>query len=328
MKNLLINKFDRILQKKATLFVALVIMPFMVIVAIFFSGHSATKELIGYLGTDEDRLPTCEQFTVAPISEMPTLSQMAEGTYAAVVSKDNDGNYVVTSLKSDTDIDAIKTLFVTGELPADYKGEDVKRQERGIGTNILGFITMLILIQSVALTGLYPEDRGSGMFRRIMTTATNTRSYLLAQLVFTFISLYVPTYIAIILAKFCLGAELGYSLGMLAVLLLILTLFATGFALFISTILDRNINLVTSGVSIVTCILAGCFIPLSPGNKILTSICNALPQKAYMDIVHGIEFGGSFANYGGELLYLLAFTLLFFIVAVSLVKVRTAKGIY
>lgn len=326
---LLKNKLDRILQKKAIIFVAVVLIPLMVIIAIFMSRSSGVKETIGYIGAETDSLPECEQFTVVSISETPAFSQLVDGTYAAVVSKDKDGDYIVKSLKSDTDIDAIKMLFVTGELPTDYKGEDVKREERGIGTNILGFITMLIIIQCAAITGLYPEDRSLGMFRRIMTTAANTGSYLSAQLVFTFACVYVPTYAAILLAKLCFGLELGYSLGMLSLLLMILTLFATAFALFISTVLNRNINLVTSGISIVTCILAGCFVPLSSsGNKILTAIGSILPQSAYMDMVHGIEFGGHFADYSEELLYILICTGLFFVISFALVRTKISKGVY
>lgn len=329
MISLLKNKLDRIIQKKAIVFVAVVLMPLMMILAVFMSKSSGIKETIGYVGAGADRLPVCEQFTIVPISEMPALSQMADGTYAAVVSKAMDGDYIITSLKSNTDIDAIKTLFVTGKLPPDYKGEDVKRQERGIGTNILGFITMLIIIQCAAVTGLYPEDRSLGLFRRIMTTAANTGAYLSAQLVFTFASVYVPTFAAILLAKLCLGLELGYSLGILALLLMILTLFATAFALFLSTVLDRNIGLATSGISIVTCILAGCFVPLSAsGNKILTGIGSILPQSAYMDMVHGIEFGGHFTDYGGELLYILICTGLFFAAAIALIKSKISKGNY
>lgn len=328
MKNLLLNKFDRILQKKAILSLALFIMPLMIILAIYLSGHSAAKELIGFLGTDIDDLPVCEQYTIVPVFKMPKLSQMAEGTYAAVVSKDNIGNYIVTTLKNNTDIEAIETLFTTGRLPSDYKGDDAKRKERGIGTNIIGFITMLIIIQGVALTTMYPEDRSSGILRRIMSSASNIYSYLCAQIIFTFVSLYVPTYLAIVLAKFCIGAELGYSLDMLAVLLLVITLLATAFAIFISTVLDRNIGLITSGISIITCILSGCFLPISTDNKVLATIRDVLPQKAYMDMVHGIEFGGRFSDYGWELFYLSVLTLLFFAVAISIIKTRISKGIY
>lgn len=328
MRGFLVNKFDRILQKKAIIILALIIIPVMIVFAISVSGQSAANELIGYLGNDTDDLPECAQFTVVSISEMPKLSQLVEGTYAAVVSKVVGGNYDITTLKSDADVEAIETLFVTGQLPADYKGDDAKREERGIGTNILGFITMILIIQGVALTTLYPEDRSTGIFRRIMSVKSQLRAYLCAQLLFTFVSLYVPTYIAIVVAKFCLGAAIGYSLGMLAMLLLIIALFATAFAIFISTILDRNINLVTSGISIITCILSGCFLAITSDNKILTWIIDVMPQKAYMDLVHGIEFGGSFTDYRGQLVYLLVLSLIFMITAVSIIKTRTEKGVY
>ncbi|MCP1103198.1 ABC-2 type transport system permease protein [Aequitasia blattaphilus] len=328
MRNLLQNKFERILQKKAILVLALIIMPLMIVLAIFFSGHSSIKEQIGYLGTDITNLPKCDQYTVVPISEMPKLSQMAEGMYAAVVSKDNHNKYTVTTLKSDTDSAAIETLFTTGQLPSNYKGDDAKRKERGTGTNILGFITMLIIIQGVALTTMYPEDRNLRTLRRIMSSSANIYSYLFAQIIFTFISLYLPTYVAIILAKRCFGAELGYSIDLLAVLLLIITLFATAFAIFISTVLDRNINLVTSGVTIITCVLSGCFLSISSDNVILMTICNALPQKVYMDIVHGVEFGGHFSDYGGELFYLFALSMLFYTITISVVATKTSKGAY
>lgn len=323
MISLLNNKFDRIMQKKAIVFVAIVLMPLMIIFAIFMSRSSGIQETIGYAGAEAESLPVSEQFTVVPVSETPALSQMADGTYAAVVSKDRIGNYIVTSLKNNKDIDAIQTLFITGKLPADYVGEDVKHEERGIGTNILGFITMLVIIQCAAITGLYPEDRNLGMLRRILMTSANTGSYLAAQLVFTFTSVYVPTYAAILLAKLCLGLELRYSLGEMALLLMILTLLATTFSLFISTVLNRNINLTTSGISIVTCTLAGCFVSLpSSGSKLLIAIESILPQSAYMVMVHGIEFGGHFMDYSRELLYILTCTGLFFVVAIALSRTK------
>lgn len=323
MISLLKNKLDRILQKKAIVFTAVVLMPLMILLAVFMSKSSGIKETVGYVGAGTSSLPICEQFNVVPIPEVPPLSQLINGTYAAVVSKATDGDYTVTSLKNSADSNAVKTLFVTGKLPSDYKGEDVKREERGIGTNILGFITMLILIQCTAITGLYPEDRSLGLFRRIMTTNASTGSYLLAQVIFTLAAVYVPTYGAILLAKLCFGLELGYSLGIMALLLLLLTLFGSAFALFISTLLDRTIGLVTSGISIVTCILAGCFVPLSSsGNKFLTAAGRSLPQNAYMNMVHGIEFGGHFMDYKGELLYILLCTGWFLLAALVLVYKR------
>jgi len=109
---------------------------------------------------------------------------------------------------------------------------------------------------------------------------------------------------------------------------LILALLSVAFALFISSVLDRNIGLVTSGISIVTCILAGCFAPLSSENIILTAVYTVLPQKSYMELVHGIEFGGSFADYKGELFYIFALSLLLLVIGTTVIKSQTSKGVY
>lgn len=165
------------------------------------------------------------------------------------------------------------------------------------------------------------------MLTGIYRIAKENSSYLSAQLIFTMVCLYVPTFAAICVIHFIFGANIGFTLEMIALLLLILTLFATAFALFISTVLDRNTNLVTSGVSIVTCILAGCFIPITANNPVITSICKAIPQTEYMNLVHGIEFGGHLHQYTGAIIYILLWTALFLLAGTITAKNKIGKGI-
>lgn len=328
MIKLLRNAFERIRQKKVVLIIAFMIMPLMVGVAIFFSSHSTSNEKIAYLGMDT--VPTFEynEFSIEVVTTMPTISQLVSGEYAAVIQKDVNGKYSVTTLKNSKDKAAIEVLFQTGKLPADYKSDDLKRQERGIATNIFGFITMLLLMQGVALTALYPEDRTNKTFQRIMTAPIGVDTYLASQLLFTFICLYVPTYGAILLFRIFFGISIGVSFGTMALLLFVLTLFATSFALFISSSLKRNINLVTSGISIVTCILAGCFIPLTTDNKVLTTIFKTLPQSTFMEMVHGLEFGRYFRAYSWSLYYLFLWSFFLWLGGIIITKKRIAKGTY
>lgn len=324
---LLKNEFERIKHKKPVLVIAFIVMPLLIAVAIFFSGHSATKETIAFLSQDSTVDLQSEQYEIKTVEKAPVLSQLVRGEYVAYVTKSEDGSYTVMSLKSENDKTAIQTLFQTGHFPAGYKSDDQKRQERGVGTNILGFITMLVLMQGGALTTLYPEDRVNKTFRRIMTSSVSVSNYLSAQLIFTMVCLYVPTFAAICVIHFIFGANIGFSLGMIALLLLILTLFATAFALFISTVLERNTNLVTSGVSIVTCILAGCFIPIAANNPVFSWICKAIPQTEYMNLVHGIEFGGCLNQYAGAIIYILLWTALLLLGGTLTAKNKIEKGI-
>lgn len=324
---LLKNAFERIKYKKPVLVIAFIVMPLLIAAAIFFSGRSAAKETIAFLSPDHTVDLQAQPYKIITVDQAPALSQLVEGEYAAYVTKSEDGSCTVMSLKSEQDKAAIQMFFQTGHFPAGYKSDDQKRQERGVGTNILGFIAMLALMQGVALTALYPEDRVNKTFCRVLTSPVSVNSYLTAQFLFTMICLYVPAFAAICVIHFIFGANIGFSMGMIALLLLILTLFATAFALYISTLLEENANLVTSGVSIVTCILAGCFIPIAVNNPVFSWICKAIPQTEYMNLVHGMEFGGHLNQYTGAIIYILLWTALLLLGAALTAKNKIEKGI-
>lgn len=328
MSIILKNNFERIKHHKAVLLMACVIMPFFICAAIFISNHSTSHEVIAVLDSTMSTNITCEQYSFYNIDQKPPLSALVDGTYAAYAEKQVDGTYLISTLKSQRDKEAIQTLLTSGQLPADYKNDDIKRSERGIGTNILGFITMLILMQGVALTTLYPEDRLNGTFRRILYAPCNEVQYLLAQFIFTIAGLYIPTYAAIAVIRGLFHIEIGFSMTEIAILLLLLTVFATAFALFIATIFDRSTNLIATGISVVTCIASGCFIETSVSNPLLTALFNIIPQSKFMELVHGIEFGGSYGQFQHEIIYILLWTALLAVAGISVAKIRIAKGRY
>lgn len=326
---LLKNNFERIKYHKAIILIACVIMPLLICTAIYISNHTTSKEVIAVVNGSAlaDNISS-DQYSLIKIKEEPPLSALVDGTYAAYAKEEEDGTYSITTLKSQEDMHAIQQLLTTGQLPADYKGEDMKRSERGVGTNILGFITMLILMQGVALTTLYPEDRLKGTFRRILISPHNENHYLSAQFIFTLTCLYIPTFISIVIIHTLFGIEIGFSIGEFAILLLILTVFVTAFALFIATLFDRNTNLIATGISVVTCILGDCFVDISTSDHILSALFKIIPQTEFMELVHGIEFGGSYIQYRYDILYILLFSLLLVVIGIGIAKRRIEKGKY
>lgn len=155
MSILLKNNFERIKYHKAILLIACVIMPIFICAAVYISNHSTSKEIIAVLEGSVSADISCEQYAFTNVKEEPPLSAFVDGTYAAYAKREEDGTYSITTLKSQHDKQAIQILLTTGQLPTNYKGEDIKRSERGVGTNILGFVTMLILMQSTVYKGLH-----------------------------------------------------------------------------------------------------------------------------------------------------------------------------
>lgn len=326
MIDLFRNKLERVWTKNEIILIAVVIVPLMIAVSIFFSGRTTTKEVIAYISENTHSIPKSSYFQFEMVEESPKVSQLVEGNYVAIVKESVHGDYEIMTLKNNEEKEAIQTLFSTGTLPDNYKGDDVKRKLRGIGTNIFGFITMIILMQGVALTTLYPEDRNLKTFKRIMTSPVSVKQYLFVQLIFTFLCLYIPSYVAIIVTKLFFDINIGFGLGTVAILLTVLTVFATVFGLFMSSIFDRNIHLITSGVTIITSVLSGCFIPTNGNNKVFNWICDLIPQKYFMTIVHGIEFGESLWHFKEHLLCLTAWTIALYLCGSYVTKRRMQNG--
>ncbi|HDX9579496.1 TPA: ABC transporter permease [Bacillus pseudomycoides] len=327
MINLFRNRLERMLTKKAVILVAVVIIPLMIGISIYFSGQTLLKDTIAFVTDDPQSIPSDPRINIVQVDETPPLSSLVLGHYNYLVEK-KGSSYKVTTLKTESDKKNIEQFVNTGRLPKSYQGEDQIHAERGPGTNILGFISMLILMQGVALTTLYPEDRMLKTFRRILTSPVNAKKYMFVQSIFTFICLYIPSYLAIVITSLVTGVDIGYSFGMLAILLGILTLLATGFSIFMASIMEQNISLVTSGISIVTCLLGGCFIAFTSNNTIFDTFCNILPQKAFMTLIHGVELGQSILEFKGQLIYLFVWTVILWFIGVFVTNRRVHKGMY
>ncbi|GGP16939.1 ABC transporter permease [Oceanobacillus neutriphilus] len=323
MLSLIKNKFLRIPEKLHILIIAVIVMPLFIGAAIFFSGHFMTSYKIAFITDQAVSIPENEAMRINKMNEAPTASSLAMGEYNAFVETNKNGEFTVTTLNDESDKKAIQTFFETGKLP-----EINKTEQRGTGTNILGFVLVVALMQGVALTTFYPDDRNNATFKRILTSPAESKQYLAAQGIFTFIGLYVPTFTAIAITKIIFGAEIGFGLGTLAILLVILTSLATAFSLFMASIMNRNISLATSGISIVTCIMAGCFFSFTGDSEVLDVISNILPQKAFMAMSQTVENGASFQEFAGALSYIFLWIIVLGVAGNVVTKRKIKKGVY
>lgn len=326
MISLFQNKIDRIIMKKEIIAIALVVIPLMIGIAILFTGVHR-KEIIAYVTEGTVAVPADRRFQVVELKEYPPMSDLVLGKYSFIVKKSGNDSYDVQTLKNKSEKDVITNFFITGKIPDTYKSEDELFNERGVGTNILGFILMLVLMQGVALATLFPEDRSLKTFRRILSEPVSKKQYLSVHGAFIYICLYVPSYLAIILIKTIFHVDIGFSYLTLMLLMAVLTALATAFALFMSSIMDRNINLVTSGISIVTCVLAGCFIPFGENNKFVSWLCGLLPQKAFMTLVHNVEMGQGFFQTKGALVNIVVWIFVLWMAGFLVIRKRMDQGV-
>lgn len=323
--NLFKNNFKRMMTYKSVVIVAVIVVPIMIALGVVFSAKSQPKAQIALVTNSNKTFPKNDKVQIDVMRKKPAKSKLLLSEYAAIVEEKSDGSYKVTTLKNKEDKNKIEGFFKTGRITETKKD---KENQRGTGTNILGFITMIILMQGVALTILFPEDRSLNTFKRILTAPVSERQYILAQGIFTFLGLYLPSYIAVVVIKVFFGVKIGFDLPMLAILIGILSLLSTAFALFLSSTIERETSMAATGIYFVTSILAGCFIPFTGSNKILDTICNIIPQKVYMTMSQGIENGSSIFRFKGELVYLLVWILVLFLLGSFITNRKVKNGVY
>lgn len=323
--NLFRNSFNRIMAKKEIVIIAVLIVPLMIGIAILFSGKTEINAHIALVSNYAQDIPKDHRIQIDVMNEKPSISKLVLAKYAAIVEEKNDGTYEVTAIKSKAEKKIIENFFKVGKIS---ESNQSGHGERGAGTRILGFLIMILLMQGVALITLYPEDRTIRTFRRILTAPVSETQYLFAQGIFTFLFIFIPTYIAIVITKVCFGIEIGYGLLVLAILIGILTALSTSLALFISSVLDRDISLVSNGIYVITSVLAGCYYSFMGNNKVLDAICSIPPQKAYMALIQGVENGKGMLEFKGQLLYIFVWIIAPWLLGSIITKRKMKQGIY
>ncbi|KRU30348.1 ABC-2 family transporter protein [Clostridium sporogenes] len=321
------NNFYRIISKKAIIINTIIFVPLMIMAAVYFTDKMEIKGTIAVVSENKFVNLNTKYLKVKVLDKKPKMSELLLNKYDAVLEDKGNGKIQITTIKGDKFKNTIENYL---KAPQNINANLDIGEKRGVGTNILGFLIMIILVQSVALMILYPEDRDFKTFRRILISPVSEGKYLLAQGIFNFIIIYISVFLAIVIAKVVFNVNIGFSYGNLAILLSIITFLGTAFALFITSAIDdlESSLMLGSVIITLTSILSGSFYSFSDNNKILDTIINILPQKSYLTLVQGVENGKNILSYKLELSYIVILILVLFTLASLMTKNSFKTGKY
>lgn len=324
------NNFLRIIRKKSIILLALIITPIMVAAAVFFTSETETKIHVAMCSNDEIYNVNDKYIEIKVVNEKPKNWELLLGKYDAIVTERSSGKFDVTTLKSTEIKSELEKYFNNNSTDASILVQSIHANEKQTGTNILGFLTIIILFLGVSLMTLYPEDRDFGTFRRILTSPISIKKYLFAQGLFVCIVVFVPAYISVLFCKFVLGVNIAFDLGTFTALLALDCILATAFSLFMTTVIDNldNCILLSSYLIILLGILSGCFSSIGYTNKIMDFFTNIIPIKSYMVLVQGLENGNSVYNYIFRLAYVLISIILLWAVGSIITNKKLKVGRY
>ncbi|MDU4599339.1 MAG: ABC transporter permease [Clostridium sporogenes] len=259
------NNFYRVISKKSIIVTTIIFVPLMIMAAVYFTGKMEIKGTIAVVFENKSVNLNTKHLNVKMLDKRPNISELLLNKYDAVLEDKGNGKIQITTIKGEKFKNTIKNYL---KLPQNIKGNIDIGEKRGVGTNILGFLIMIILVQSVGLMVLYPEDRDFKTFRRMLVSPVSEGKYLLAQGIFNFIIIYIPVFLAIVITKAVFNVNIGFSYGNLAILLSIITFLGTAFALFITSAIDdlESSLMLGSVIITLTSILSGSFYSFSDNN--------------------------------------------------------------
>ncbi len=321
--SILKNNFYRSANKKNYIIVTLIITFLSIMLAVYFTSKLEIKGNIAVVSSSPDVNIGSGFLKVTVLDKIPPRSELVMNKYDAVVI-DRGGRYEIDTIKSDSFKNKLENVINHADASG-FEGE----AKRGPGANVLGYLTMFVLLQGLMFMTLYSDDKENKTFKRIGVSPVPIGCYLLAHGIFNFLFVYIPTFAVLVVCKEALKVNIGLGYVHYLLLLGILSMLSTAFALFMSSVMENADNCMTLGSTVVTLtsILAGSFYSFNSGNAMVKNLIGVLPQKSYLNLVQGIEQGKALGAFLPQLGYMLALSILLFALGAVICKRKFNQGI-
>ncbi|HEL0553728.1 TPA: ABC transporter permease [Streptococcus equi subsp. zooepidemicus] len=226
------------------------------------------------------------------------------GKYDAYVNKE-DGKYKVTTVRNST----------LGKKLSQYlnKGKSLATSTSS-GSNhykiIITVMAMSSMVLSLILYRFYFDDR-NGLDKRIYLSGVSNFSYVLQQVVFNFLILFITNLLSGLILLPLFDLDITWKL---VLYILLIELFSANFGMVLSTLTKKNQGALLIGtmVSVLTMLLSGALFSVKKGS-IQDKIHYIFPQYYISNLGKNIDSNSTNLTY--SITVIVGYTLLFFLIA-------------
>ena len=317
MINILKNNYFRLKSKKYYSIIYLIMTILSIVAAVYMTSKFQTKGNIAFVTNDKEKVIKSEYFNFVSLEREPEKYELALGRYDGIVIDNGAGEYEIYTIKNTEYKQMLKNVM---DNP-DSKEIEIE-SNRGVGTNIIGFLMVFILLQSILFMFTLAEEIELKQIERIAVSPLSFFKYILAHFIFNISFIVVPTFLTLTIINIFFKVNIGFSLTQYLGLLILLGTLGTSFSLFINAFIKGadNANMIGSASVLLTTILSGSFYSFENGNKILQKILLIFPQKEFLNFVKALEDGKNILNSLPQILYVIIISLVFFFI--SIVKIK------
>ncbi|MDR9852344.1 ABC transporter permease [Paenibacillus sp. VCA1] len=181
----------------------------------------------------------------------------------------------------------------------------------------IGFLLMFMLNSASGLAELMLKHRENRTYYRILSSPINARTYVLANIVVNAIVMVAQIVIALFFMRVVFRLDPGVPIGEMLGILAIFAVVSISLSLVIIAFSKSSgmAGALQNLVIIPTCLLSGCFFPLSIMPETLRRVSDFLPQSWVLQSIEKLQAGETFGSIWFHLSILLAFAVVFFLIA-------------
>lgn len=310
------NIYARLKSKKYYLLISIAMTMISIFSAVYFHEKLEVKGSIAVVTANKDTVFQSDYFIFTTLDKEVPKHQLVLGKYDGELIEKGDGAFEIVTIKNQ---DFRKMLEEIVQKPYGYTPP--LQDTRGIGTNILGYLILFILLQCVLFMFMLAEDIERKQIERIAVAPISFFTYLLSHFFFSFALIFIPAFSILAVMK-GFGFAIGFGLWQYALLLALLCMIGIAFGMFLISLVkvSDTANMIGSSIVILTTILSGSFYSFEKGNKMLEKIIWVLPQKDYLSFVQGWESGKAVSDMLPQLSYCIVILLVFFTFSVIKIK--------
>lgn len=197
-----------------------------------------------------------------------------------------------------------------------------KNNSKFISLQGLGFVLMFILFQALGVTRILGKERRLGTFSRVLTGPVKNSLYTLSNIIAALLIISIQIAVSLTAAHFLLNVHFAVPAGQLILILLIFSICAVTLGLMIMGITNDEMRAADLSTLIITptCMLGGCFWPISMMPKVMQTLSGLTPQHWVLKSLEQLQNGSSLGDVIINIAILAAFALLFASVYIFSIK--------
>ncbi|MFD0713045.1 ABC transporter permease [Paenibacillus sp. GCM10027626] len=212
------------------------------------------------------------------------------------------------------------------ELYDRYRGSDFKLAVQSVNDTAttkemsyqsIGFLLMFMMMSAVNLSELILKNRENRTYLRILSSPISARTYVLSNIIVNLVIMMIQISVALLCMRFVFNITTGIPLNAMFGLLGLFALVSVSVSLVIVAFAKSSASAgaLQNLIVIPTCLLSGCFFPISIMPQTLRHVSSFLPQNWVLQSFSKLQAGEGLSSVGFNIMILLVFAAVFFLIA-------------